>query len=449
MPIQERVKLRELSAEDRICNYNEISLGLSEKELEYEANRCLQCKKPSCIKGCPAGLDIPRFIKLSREKKFNEALSEILEINPFSATCARVCPYGFQCEGSCVLNKTGRPIAIGAIHRFISDYGEYRMKMVDDDKKVSGKVAIIGGGIAGLSAAYELSRHCIEVDIYESRPVIGGLARACIPPYRLAREVLDREIVYILSHGAKIKNNIVVGKDIPLKEFFNMYDYVILAVGASKCWSLRLSSNEDNDFFAYSAIEFIENYMFRKKIFDRTLKILIIGGGNTAIDVGRISIREDLVPTIIYRRGKAQMPALPKEIEEAEEEGVKFKFFEVPKRAILENGKFKGIEALQARLGAPDSSGRPSFEVIEGSEHFIEGDVLVSAIGQEVDSEVLAGCDIHLERGLLPHDFGGEYKDKIFSCGDAVSGPSVVVKAMRSGLEVARDVIGRLKERNP
>ncbi|AWB09569.1 MAG TPA: FAD-dependent oxidoreductase [Thermodesulfobium narugense] len=446
MPIKERVKLRELLPEDRICNYNEIALGLNEKELEYEANRCLQCKKPSCIKGCPAGLNIPRFIKLAREKKFNEALSEILEVNPFSATCARVCPYGFQCEGSCVLNKTGRPIAIGAIHRFISDYGEYQMKMVNESERINGKVAIIGGGTAGLSAAFELSRHGVDVDIYESRPVIGGLARACIPPYRLAREVLDREIVYILSHGAKIKNNISVGKDIPLNDFLDMYDYVILAVGASKCWSLRLLSNEGKDFFAYSAIEFIENYMFRKKVFDRGLKILIIGGGNTAIDVGRISIREGLNPLIVYRRGKEQMPALPKEIEEAEEEGVKFKFFEVPKRAIIENNKLKGIEALKAKLGPPDESGRPSFEVVEGSEHFIEGDVLVSAIGQEVDTEVLTGCDIHLERGLLPYDFGGKYKDKVFPCGDAVSGPSVVVKAMRSGLEVARKVIGKLKE---
>uniref|UniRef100_A0A7C5KAD5 FAD-dependent oxidoreductase n=1 Tax=Thermodesulfobium narugense TaxID=184064 RepID=A0A7C5KAD5_9BACT len=445
MSIQERVKLRELAPKDRIYNYNEIALGLSEEELEYEANRCLQCKKPSCIKGCPAGLNIPRFIKLAREKRFNEALSEILELNPFSATCARVCPYGFQCEGSCVLNKTGRPIAIGAIHRFISDYGEYQMKMVSESERVKGKVAIIGGGTAGLSAAFELSRHGVDVDIYESRPVIGGLARACIPPYRLAREVLDREIVYILSHGAKIKNNITVGKDISLKDFLDLYEYVILAVGASKCWSLRLPSNGGEDFFAYSAIEFIENYMFRKKVFERGLKILIIGGGNTEIDVGRISIREGLHPVVVYRRGREQMPALPKEIEEAEEEGGKFKFFEVPKRAILENGKFKGIEALQARLGAPDKSGRPSFEAIEGSEHFIEGDVLVSAIGQEVDPEILTGCDINLERGLLPYDFGEEFEHKVFSCGDAVTGPSVVVKAMRSGLEVARKVIEKLK----
>jgi glutamate synthase (NADPH/NADH) small chain len=442
---------KELAPAERIKGFAEVTAGYDEATALLEANRCLQCKKPACVQGCPIRNDIPGFIGLLREKKLEEAYWKVRETSTMPSVCSRVCPHEFQCEGSCVRGKSGEPVAIGMLERYLTDWMiAHRKPMSHACALPNGrKAAIVGSGPAGITAAYILAHQGYKCKIYEALPVFGGMLSVGIPHYRLPRDIIGAELASLKSCGVEIKLGVTIGKDKTLNELREEgYGAVFVAVGAHAGKRLGIEG-ENTTKGVLHGVDYLRRVLTGEEV-KLGRKVVVIGGGNVAIDVARTALRtgSDQV-FILYRRTKEEMPASKEEIRHLEEEGVRIEFLAAPIKIHADtSGQMTGLECLRMGLGEPDDSGRRRPIMIEGSNFVIEADAVIPAISQTVQHEADRGAELKLESWgtytVNPRTLQTSVP-WIFAGGDAVLGPQTAAKAVYQG-KVAAESMQRFME---
>lgn len=446
----ERQSAPELDVAFRIRNFDEVVSSFDEQTAIKEANRCLQCKKPTCREACPIGNNIPQFIKHLRDGQFEEGYWAIRETSSLPAVCSRVCPHEFQCEGACVRGKKGEPVAIGMLERFLVDW------MVKNNKNIASpcalpknkKVAIVGSGPAGMTAAYHLAHEGYHCTIFESLPVFGGMLSVGIPAYRLPRDIINAEFDALKNCGVTVENNVTIGRDVTLSQLKEErgFDAVFVGVGAHQSRKLGI---EGEDLQGVShGVDYLRRVCLGEPV-NLGKKVVVVGGGNVAIDVARTALRTGSTDVfILYRRTKKEMPASSAEIHHLEEEGVKVEFLAAPIKVHGENGRMTKVECHRMQLGECDASGRCRPVVIEGSNFFIEADAIIAAISQNVDHEADRGTEFELTRWgtyVVDPETLQTTVPWVFSGGDAVLGPQTAAKAVYQG-KVAAESIQRYLE---
>lgn len=447
--------MNEQDPNERIRNFNEVQLGLTDEQAVIEASRCLQCKKPPCVEGCPVKIDIPRFIRAIKERRFLDSIAIIKETNSLPAVCGRVCPQETQCEKNCVLGKKYQPVAIGYLERFAADYERERQHLHASQHIHSNgkKVAIIGSGPAGLTAAGELRNLGYDVTIFEALHSPGGVLVYGIPEFRLPKTVVHYEIDALKKAGVKIVLNRVIGISESIDDLFAQgFDAVFVATGAGL--PLFLNIPGENLIGVYSANEYLTraNLMkaYRFPEYDTPIikgrNVGVFGGGNVAMDAARTAVRlgaENVY--IIYRRTKSELPARIEEVLHAEEEGVIFKFLSNPKQFLGdEKGRLRAVECIRMELGESDSSGRPRPIPVPNSEFTIDIDLAIIAIGNSPNPIVpksttglkcsKAGTIVVDEQTMRTSKRG------VFAGGDIVSGAATVILAMGAGRKAAHSI---------
>jgi glutamate synthase (NADPH/NADH) small chain len=439
--------MEEVDPKKRVTNFKEVARGYTAQQAVKEATRCLQCDDPKCMAGCPVQIDIPAFIKLIEEEKFSAAAAKIKEKNNLPAICGRVCPQEDQCELECVLEATGEPIAIGRLERFAAEYTSEETPDIVQDK---GKVAVVGAGPAGLTAAADLAKMGYQVTIFESFHEPGGVLTYGIPEFRLPKEVVQAEIDQIRELGVEIELNKVIGKIKSVDELLGKEDYQAVFVGTGAGLPKFLGLEGENLNGVYSANEFLTrvNLMKAYKFPEYKTpvyvgnKVAVIGGGNVAMDAARTALRLGAEESmIVYRRSREQIPAREEEVEHAEEEGVQFKLLRNPSRILGDDEGFvTGLECIKMELGEPDESGRKRPLAIEGSEFEMDADMVIMAIGQN-SNPILLDDSPEIETtewGTIKTDDVGETsKEGVFAGGDIVTGAATVIEAMGAGKDAA------------
>jgi dihydropyrimidine dehydrogenase (NAD+) subunit PreT len=449
VPIQENPMALQLRR-----NFVELTSKMTKNEAMEEANRCLYCYDAPCIKACPTSIQIPNFIKKIASGNMKGSATTILEANPIGASCARVCPTEELCEGACVLNSSTKPIKIGELQRYATDWAmETNAQLFKQGQSNGQKVAIIGAGPAGLSAARELSRLGYAVTIYEAESKAGGLGSYGIVSFRLPNEVVDWEVEQIEKLGVEIKTNTVVGVDISADEILEQYNSIILAVGMGAVPNLGIEGEALDG--VHDAIEFVRNTKMgtlTKEIVGK--RVAVIGAGNTAIDGATCAVRlgADNVQ-ILYRRTQKEMTAYKFEYEFAKQDGVEFKWLTAPKKIIgNEVGKVVGIECVKMKLGEAGADGRQRPEEVEGSNFIIEVDAVIKAIGQTRFVSLIEAFGLQHTNGVVDIDETTMQtsNDKVFACGDVVfgngQGEAMVVTAVQQGKDAAYKIHERLRK---
>lgn len=446
-----RVPVREQNAKIRATNFKEVCLGYNLEEAQEEAKRCLQCAKPQCVEGCPVNVDIPGFIKEIVNGDIQAAYKVITKTNGLPAVCGRVCPQEEQCEAGCVVGKKGTPVAIGKLERFVADY--MMEKGVTDSQKTKRngkKVAVVGAGPAGLSAAGDLARLGYEVEIFEAFHQPGGVLVYGIPEFRLPKKLVEQEIEGLKALGVTIHTNVIIGRTITIDQLFeDGYEAVFVGSGAGLPKFMKIPGENLNG--VYSANEYLtrinlmKGYLFPKHHtpVKRSKRIAVIGGGNVAMDSARSGLRMGADEVhIVYRRAEEQMPARIEEIHHAKEEGVIFDLLCSPIEIIGdENGWVKAIKCVKMELGEPDESGRRRPKSIEGSEFEIEVDAVIMAIGTSPNPLIKStteGLDTQSWGGIIADEETGKTsRENIYAGGDAVTGAATVILAMGAGKKAA------------
>jgi len=439
--------MREQPPQERVHNFDEVPYGYTPEQAIAEAKRCLGCKKPGCVSGCPVNVDIPGFIGQIAEGNFWEAIRIMKKTNVLPAICGRVCPQEEQCEGSCVLGKKMEPVAIGNLERFIADWEAQQSECVMCDKQppTGKKVAVVGSGPAGLTLAADMLKFGHEVVIYEALHKPGGVLVYGIPEFRLPKAIVEREVNFLVTMGAKLITSYVIGKTRTVDELLTEFDAVFVGTGAGLPWFMDIPGENANGI--YSANEYLTRsnlmkaYLFPK--YDtpivRGKRVATIGGGNVAMDSARTALRLGAEESIIiYRRSRNEMPARAAEIHHAEEEGIRFEFLTNPVRYLADdNGWVKEIECRRMELGEPDASGRRRPVPIKGSEFRIPVDTVVVAIGNGPNPlipQTTPGLQV-TEHGNIVADLktGRTTKKGVFAGGDIVTGAATVILAMGAG----------------
>ena len=439
---------------ERAHNFNEVALGYTEEQALAEASRCITCPKPHCIEGCPVELDIPGFIKLIKEKKYDEAILKVKEKNSLPAICGRVCPQEEQCQRVCVMGKKGEPVSIGRLERFVADF-ELQKGVADPSlpKPTGKKVAIIGAGPAGLTAAADLAKYGHKVTIFEALHLAGGVLVYGIPEFRLPKRIVQAEVDYIQKLGVDLRTDAMIGRLFTIDELFkNGFSAVFIGTGAGLPQFLGVPG--ENLGGIYSANEFLirvnlmKSYRFPE--YDTPIRVgkhvAVIGGGNVAMDSARSALRLGAETVcIVYRRSREEMPAREEEILNAEEEGIICKFLAAPIRFIGdEQGNVKGMELLAMELGEPDASGRRRPVPIKGSEYVMDVDTVVVAIGR-TPNPIIQRTTKGLEAtkwGTIETDeaTGKTCLEGVYAGGDIVTGEATVISAMGAGKKAARSI---------
>lgn len=449
----ERQKPHNLDPDYRNKNFEEVEANFTDEQAKTEAQRCLECKNPRCVKGCPVNVNIPDFIGEIKKGNIEEAGKIIRNTNFLPSVCGRVCPQERQCEGSCVLGIKGQPVAIGALERYMGDNSRTD---VPEIKHTGKKVAIIGSGCAGMSAAADLAKAGHSVTIFEALHKAGGVLRYGIPEFRLPRKVLDREIDYLKTLGVEFKTNVVIGKSLTIKDLFDEgFNAIFISSGAGLPMLLNISGESLNG--VYSANEFLTRVnLMRANHVDYPTpirigkKAAVIGGGNTAMDSARTAKRigfEEV--TIIYRRSEAELPARLAEIEHAKEEGVKFMLLHSPLEIMGSNGEVSGIKLQVMELGEPDESGRRKPVAVEGKMVEVELDTVIVALGtgpnpiiQRSAANENLNLEINKKGYIVINPETGETSIKgVWAGGDvAPSGESNAINAMGAGKRAAASI---------
>ena len=440
-------------ADIRIRDFKEVDSGLTADEAIAEAERCLQCKKPLCIKGCPVCIDIPAFIRKIAEGDFPGAARAIKEQNMLPAICGRVCPQETQCEGICILGNKETAIRIGALERFVADRERENGAELPDVARPTGKrVAIVGSGPAGLTAAAELARRGHAVTIYESLHEAGGVLTYGIPAFRLPKDVVKAEIDQVLALGVRLKKNHLVGRSISTDELLG-HDAVFLATGAGLPAFMGIPGENLNN--VYSANEFLTrvNLMHAEAFpeFDTPVmhaaRVAVIGGGNVAMDAARVARRLGAKVSLIYRRGEEEMPARRAEVVHAKEEGIEFVTCANPTR-ILGEGCVTGIECVRMSLCEIDASGRRSPEPIRGSEFSLDVDMVIQAIGTSPNPllvSLIPGLERARRGNVVVDEDGRTSIPHVYAGGDIATGAATVIEAMGSAKRAAAAINAMLK----
>ncbi|HSQ53536.1 MAG TPA: NADPH-dependent glutamate synthase, partial [Acidobacteriota bacterium] len=413
---------------------------------------CLQCPNPRCVQGCPVEVPIPDFIKLIKDKDYMAASLKIKEKNSLPAVCGRVCPQENQCQEMCVLGKMGDPISIGRLERFASDYERNQGVTVPDleSAPMTGKVAIVGSGPAGLTVAADLVKLGHEVVMFESLHLAGGVLMYGIPEFRLPKEIVQAEVSYIKKLGVEVKTNYTIGRIYTIDELFaNGFDAIFVGSGAGLPRWMGIEG--ENLGGVYSANEFLirvnlmKGYLFPE--YDTPIrigkKVAVIGGGNVAMDSARCSLRlgaEEVY--IVYRRSREELPARAEEAENAEEEGIIFRLLNNPTKLIGdESGWVKSMECIKMELGEPDASGRRRPVPIKGSEFLMDVDTVIVAIGQTPNpliQRTTEGLEVTRHGTIIvKEETGASTKEGVYAGGDVVSGAATVISAMGAGKTAA------------
>jgi glutamate synthase (NADPH/NADH) small chain len=450
--IKEKTKMKEQDPAKRVKNFHEVAHGYSLEEALKEADRCLQCKNSPCVSGCPVSIDIPAFIKLIKEGKFDEAIEKIKEKNNLPGITGRVCPQEEQCENVCVMGKKFEPVGIGRLERFASDWELKRgIKPPKKAPSTGKKVAIVGSGPAGLTCAGDLARQGHQVTIFESLHKPGGVLVYGIPEFRLPKSIVASEVEYIKQLGVEIKTDYVIGKILSMEELLEEYDAVFLGTGAGLPRFLGLDGENLNGI--YSANEFLTRvnlmkaYLFPE--YDTPVKkgrrVAVIGGGNTAMDSARTALRLGAEKVyIVYRRSEKEMPARDEEIEHAKQEGIEFLLLTNPTEFIGDDEYWvRQMKCIRMKLGEPDESGRRRPLPIEGSDFPLDVDLVVVGCGQRPNPLVPStteGLKTAKWGNLVVDDSGRTTLDRVWAGGDIASGGATVIAAMGEGKKAAADI---------
>lgn len=431
----------------RIENFQEVPYGYTSELAMMEAGRCLQCKKPKCVDGCPVNVDIPGFITLITEEKYADAARKIKETNVLPAICGRVCPQETQCEIECILGIRDEPVAIGRLERFVADY-ERKMELVimPEIKNSTGKkIAVVGSGPSGLTVAADMRLLGYEVTIFEALHESGGVLKYGIPEFRLPKAIVDYEINYLKELGVRIELNHIIGNVITVDELLEHFDGVFIGVGAGLPWFMDIENESLGNIF--SANEYLTrmNLMkaYRFPEYDTPMPkghdVAVIGGGNVAMDCARTAIRTGASNvTIVYRRSRNELPARIEEVHHAEEEGIQFKLLTSPvKYNGTDNNLVKGMECIKMELGAPDDSGRRRPVPVKDSNFILDCDLAIVAIGNGPNPIIFQTTpDMKLNRrSYIETDplTMATTKDCVYAGGDIVTGSATVIEAMGAG----------------
>ena len=449
-----RVPVREQDPKVRVTNFEEVCYGYDLDEARLEASRCLGCKKPRCVEHCPVSLQIPQFIAQLRDGNLAEAARIIAQDSSLPSVCGRVCPQETQCEGSCILGVKGESVAIGKLERFVGDWSiEHGAEATAPAPSNGRKVAVVGSGPAGLACAADLAKMGYEVKIFEALHKAGGVLQYGIPEFRLPKDkVVAREIENVLRLGVRIETDVIVGHTVTVDSLLDEEGYSAVFIGSGAGLPRFMGIPGENLNGVVSANEFLTRANLMKA-YDDTYdtpiyvgrRVVVVGGGNVAMDAVRTAARLGAEAHIVYRRSEAELPARAEEVHHAKQEGIEFRMLTNPVEVLGdEKGWVRGLRCVRMELGEPDASGRRSPVAVEGSEFEIGCDVVIMALGTS-PHPLIASTTRGLEtnrRGCLVADeeHGQTSREGIFAGGDAVTGAATVILAMGAGRRAARAI---------
>ncbi len=461
MNMQDRMKrtpVTEQAPELRAKNFEEVCLGYNEEEAVKEAKRCLGCKNPKCVEGCPVSIDIPGFIAKAKDGDFENAAKEIAKYSALPAVCGRVCPQESQCEGKCVLGIKGEPVAIGKLEKFTADWSRKNNIDLSKTEALNGKkIAVIGSGPAGLTCAGDLAKRGYDVTIFEALHEAGGVLVYGIPEFRLPKEkVVKAEIENIKKLGVKIETNVIIGRTITIDELMKEEGFDAVFIGSGAGLPKFMGINGENANGVFSANEFLTRVNLMKAFKEgyntpvrAGKKVVIVGGGNVAMDAARTALRLGAEAHIVYRRSESELPARAEEVHHAKEEGIIFDVLTNPTEILSdENGWVKGMKCVRMELGEPDASGRRRPVEVEGSEFVMDVDTVIMSLGTSPNpliSSTTEGLDINKWKCIVADEDGLTTKEGVYAGGDAVTGAATVILAMGAGKKAAEAIDGYLQ----
>lgn len=457
-----RVPVREQAPKARAKNFDEVCYGYNEEEAVLEASRCLHCKNPKCVSACPVSVRIPEFIAAVAAGDFTRASSVIAEDSSLPAVCGRVCPQETQCEGSCILGVKSEPVAIGKLERFVADWTRsHGARKVVKAPANGFKVAVVGSGPAGLACAYDLAKAGYDVTVFEALHKPGGVLEYGIPEFRLPKEaVVAAEIGDVKAMGVRIETNVVVGRTVTVDSLLDKEGYSAVFIGSGAGLPRFMGIPGENLNGVFSANEFLTRNNLMDAYRDDYLtpvmhakRVVVVGGGNVAMDAARTALRLGGEVTVVYRRTEVELPARREEVHHAKEEGIEFRMLANPVEIIGdENGWVKKIRCIRMELGEPDESGRRSPVPVPGSEFEIEADSVIMALGTSPNpliARTTAGLETNRRGCIVADEDGVTTRPGVFAGGDAVTGAATVILAMGAGRKAAaaidRYVKGKLR----
>lgn len=440
--------------EERINNFKEVALGFTPELALVEAERCLNCKNPLCMKGCPVGVHIPRFITAVREGRMDDAAKTVLSDNNLPAVCGRVCPQENQCEKFCIRReKLGGSVAIGALERYVADYAAAHNIKPEAKPAGGAKVAVVGSGPASLSCAADLAKAGVKVTMYEALHKAGGVLVYGIPEFRLPKDIVAREVENLKGMGVTVLTDMVVGKTVMLDELLAGYDAVFVGSGAGLPSFLHIEG--ENLSGVSSANEFLTRVNLMKAYekdavtpVQRGKNVAVVGAGNVAMDAARTARRLGAEVTLVYRRSRAEMPARAEEIGHAEEEGIRFELLTNPVEILGENGSVTGMRCVRMELGEPDASGRRRPVPVAGSEFDIACDEVIVALGTTPNPIIKRSFPqlATTPKGTIVADENGKTSvERLYAGGDAMTGAATVILAMGAGKRSAHAIAEELR----
>jgi glutamate synthase (NADPH/NADH) small chain len=455
-----RIPVREQEPLVRAKNFGEVCLGYSEDEAVAEAERCLHCAKPLCVQGCPVSINIPDFIQEVKNRDFKKAYEIIGEASSLPAVCGRVCPQETQCEGKCILGIKGEPVAIGKLERFVADWaGEHGIEPLKSAEQRPEKIAVIGSGPAGLTCAGDLAKLGYQVKIFEALHQAGGVLVYGIPEFRLPKDkVVAHEVENVQKLGVEIETDAVIGKSLTIDELMDEegFDAVFIGSGAGLPKFMGIPGEQANGVF--SANEYLTRNNLMKAYLDYDTpihagkKVVVVGGGNVAMDAARTALRLGAETHVVYRRSEKELPARVEEVHHAKEEGIEFHLLNNPVEILVDDaGWVRGIRCIRMELGEPDESGRRSPVEIPGSEYEIEADTVIMSLGTSPNPLISAttkGLDTDRRKCIVAKESNGETsRPGVFAGGDAVTGAATVILAMGAGKAAAAGIHEYLQNR--